>query len=84
MLFLAVLLLFFFKFLDDLDKLVKFSTQYSWTAPRWVFQQGYFLLTSTFLIVDFHQAAEKVVIGRFLELVLVMVSWMHWDTPAPQ
>ena len=73
---------FFFNFLDDLDKLVKFSTQYSWTAQRWVFQQGYFLLTSIFLIFDFHQAAEKVVIRSFLELVLLMASWMHWDTHA--
>ena len=74
---------FFFNFLDDLDKLVKFSTQYSCIAQRWVFQQGYFLLTSIILIFDFHQAAEKVVISSFLELVLVMASWMPWDTHAP-
>ena len=66
---------------DDLDKLVRFSTQGScWTAHRWAFQQGYIQI-NVILIFGFYHASEKVVISSFLEHILVMVSWMHWDTP---
>ena len=78
------MLLHFFNLWDDLDKLVRFSTQHSsCTAQRWASQQGYFLQMSIFLIFDFYQSAEKVVISSFVGLVLVKAPWMHWDTHAP-
>lgn len=67
---------------DDLDKLVRFSTHGSCSgiAQRWAFQQGYIQI-NVIPISGFYSASEEVVIGSFLELLLVMVSSMLWDTP---